>query len=187
MGMSNDFRFWEENLPIDHHSYRDPNDDEIEFEVRTQVEDQIGAYSPPLWTRARTDFRHESPTSQLRAITDGRRELMEMIKDVPESSYELSLKDIVADQQNNMEEVHDKEVVAEQKKVKCTTANKIPQKSSKKIYRTESMENEVFLLKMFLPLSLSFNKKHSARKHSKFIRADHPRDLRHMEIKTGGR
>ncbi|KAI3451572.1 hypothetical protein Pfo_008237 [Paulownia fortunei] len=101
---------------------------------------------------------------------DGKREIMEMIKDMPESSYELSLKDIV-DDQPNIEEVQDKEVVAEEKKVKHKTENRIPQKSkntkSSQICRTESMESEVFLLKMFLPVSLSSKKKPKARKHSK--------------------
>lgn len=179
MGRSSDFKFWEEKLPIHHHICGD----EVEFEVQRRVEDQVGAYSPPLWTRAMIDFRQEtstllpqnhhysclSPTSRLRAIMDGRKELMEMIKDVPESSYELSLKDIVDDQQN-MEDVQEKEV-AEETKVKHKRENRIPQRTkntkSSQICRIESMESEVFLLKMFLPVSLSSKKKAKARKNSK--------------------
>ncbi|KAL0332640.1 UNVERIFIED_CONTAM: hypothetical protein Scaly_2165500 [Sesamum calycinum] len=174
---SSDFEFWEETLPVDPRSCGDS------FEGQRLVEDQEGAYSPPLWTRTPVDCRREtssllprrhehsclSPASRLRAIVDGRRELMEMIQDLPESSYELTLKDIVDDQQN-MEEVQEKEVIVEEKKVKHKTESR-PQNSRKtknrQICRTESMESEVFLLKMFLPASLSSKKKPEARKHPK--------------------
>ncbi|KAK4393757.1 hypothetical protein Sango_1846500 [Sesamum angolense] len=149
---SSDFEFWEETLPVDPRSCGDS------FEGQRLVEDQEGAYSPPLWTRTPVDCRSEtssllprrhehsflSPASRLRAIVDGRRELMEMIQDLPESSYELTLKDIVDDQQN-MEEVQEKEVIVEEKKVKHKTESR-PQNSRKtknrQICRTESMESE---------------------------------------------
>ncbi|KAL0378229.1 UNVERIFIED_CONTAM: hypothetical protein Sradi_3128400 [Sesamum radiatum] len=175
---SSDFEFWEETLPVDPRSCGDS------FEGQTLIaEDQEGAYSPPLWTRAQVDCKHEtsrllprrhgysclSPASRLRAIMDGRQELMEMIQDLPESSYELTLKDIVDDQQN-MEEVQEKKVIVEEKKVKHQTESR-PQNSRKtknrQICRTESMESEVFLLKMFLPASLSSKKKPETRKHPK--------------------
>ncbi|KAK4416664.1 hypothetical protein Salat_2491900 [Sesamum alatum] len=175
---SSDFEFWEETLPVDRRSCG------ASFEGQRLVEDREGAYSPPLWTRAPVDCRREtsrllprkhefsclSPASRLRAIVDGRRELMEMIQDLPESSYELTLKDIVDDQQN-MEEVQEKEVIVEEKKLKHKTESGISQNSQKtknrQICRTESMESEVFLLKMFLPASLSSKKKPKTRKHPK--------------------
>ncbi|KAL7102008.1 hypothetical protein ACP275_08G092400 [Erythranthe tilingii] len=148
MGKSSDFEFWEESLPIKIHT------------------------SPSRWTKPRADFRQEtralipqndhqysrilSPTSRVRAIEDGRRELMEMVKNVPESSYELSLKDIV-DGQQNVEQVKEKKV-----KQKAQSRNT----KSGQICRTASMESEMFLLKMFVPVSLSFKKKPKAVKNS---------------------
>ncbi|KAL7141962.1 hypothetical protein ABFS83_08G089700 [Erythranthe nasuta] len=149
MGKSSDFKFWEESLPIKNHT------------------------SPPRWTKPRADFRQEtqalipqndpqysrilSPTSRVRAIEDGRRELMEMVKNVPESSYELSLKDIV-DGQQNVEQVKEKKVKHKAQQSKKT--------KSGQICRSASMESEMFLLKMFVPVSLSFKKKPKAIKNS---------------------
>ncbi|KAL1556968.1 hypothetical protein AAHA92_12515 [Salvia divinorum] len=158
MGRSSDFKFWEERL----------SDELFEFQMRR--EDQVEASSPTLWRRPKTSTllpeNHQcsclSPTSRLRAIVDGRRELMEMLKDIPESSYELTLKDIVEQQ--------DKEdVVAEEEKVKHKTPLRVKSANTKQICRSESMESEVFLLKMFLPVSLSSKRKKKAktRKHSR--------------------
>lgn len=85
---------------------------------------------------------------------------MEMIKDMPESSYELTLKDIVEQQ--------DKEdAVAEEEKVKHKIPVRAKSANTKQICRSESMESEVFLLKTFLPVSLSSKKKAKPRKHSR--------------------
>ncbi|KAL9158761.1 hypothetical protein ABFS82_08G089700 [Erythranthe guttata] len=149
MGKSCDFEFWEESLPIKNHT------------------------SPPRWTKPRADFRQEtqalipqndhqysrilSPKSRVRAIEDGRRELMEMVKNIPESSYELSLKDIV-DGHQNVEQVKEKK-----KKHKAQQSKKT---KSGQMCRTASMESEMFLLKVFVPVTLSFKKKPKAVKNS---------------------
>lgn len=171
MGRSSDFKFWEENVPV--RDRRCGDEGEL-FQVQRQVEDEVGACSPPMWRRARVEFRPESssllpqnhqyscvsPTSRIRAIIDGQRELMEMIKDMPESSYELSLKDMV--DQKNKEDV----VVQEEEIVKHKRENRIPGRANTKICRSESMESEVFLLKLFVPASLGSKKKKSkTRKH----------------------
>lgn len=60
------------------------------------TEDDSGFSSPPLWeTTAKTDYKYLSPNSKSQAIARGQWELMEMVKAMPESSYELSLKDLV--------------------------------------------------------------------------------------------
>ncbi|PIM99246.1 hypothetical protein CDL12_28263 [Handroanthus impetiginosus] len=175
MGISSDFKFWEEKLPVNGHSRGDEGD-----WVLQNIEDQVGAYSPQLWKRAPSEtcpllpqkhhYSYPSPTSRLGAIVDGRREMMEMIKDMPESFYELSLKDYIVDDKQNMDEVHEK-VVTEEKKVKRKTESKTPPKSKNtkgnQICRTESMESEVFLLKMFLPVSLISKKKRKGKDRSK--------------------
>ncbi|XP_051151090.1 uncharacterized protein LOC127265363 [Andrographis paniculata] len=69
-----------------------------------------GVYSPPLWRNSPSPPRSPSqpllghhhhlqrslsPRSRIQTIVKGQRELMEMVKNMPESSYELSLKDLV--------------------------------------------------------------------------------------------
>ncbi|XP_057770160.1 uncharacterized protein LOC130989992 [Salvia miltiorrhiza] len=167
MGRLSDFKFWEERLPVARHGC----EDEL-FEFQMCGEDQLGASSPLLWRRPETSTllpeNHQysclSPTSRLRAIVDSRKELMEMLKQMPESSYELTLKDIVEQQ--------DKEdAVAEEDKVKHKIPVRAKSANTKQICRSESMESEVFLLKMFLPVSLSSKKKKKKkakpRKHSR--------------------
>ncbi|KAI4388107.1 hypothetical protein MLD38_000468 [Melastoma candidum] len=56
-----------------------------------------GASTPPLWpTSPSADaYLTLSPASRTQAILRGQRELMELVRNLPESSYELSLKDLV--------------------------------------------------------------------------------------------
>ncbi|XP_015934488.1 uncharacterized protein LOC107460617 [Arachis duranensis] len=62
--------------------------------------------SPPLWSTSPSrdhnranhhhhHYRSMSPASRTQAIVRGQRELMEMVKNMPEFNYELSLKDLV--------------------------------------------------------------------------------------------
>ncbi|XP_051139705.1 uncharacterized protein LOC127257363 [Andrographis paniculata] len=64
--------------------------------------DNSGEVPPPLWKPRRSPSRPllrrmspPSPNSRREAIARGRWELMEMVNNMPESYYELSLKDIV--------------------------------------------------------------------------------------------
>ncbi|XP_073157571.1 uncharacterized protein [Henckelia pumila] len=181
MAITSDFRFWEESVPI----HRQSPGDYIEFRVQKHhdhdQDESSTTDSPPLWTKTPKNstaksplLPHDhhyssclSPASRSRAILEGKRELMEMIKDLPESSLELSLKDMVEDHAEVMKEV----VLVEE--IKKTNSNhKIGKRiihnnkknttiASSKICRTESMESGVFLLKMFLPASLISSKKRS--------------------------
>lgn len=79
---------------------------------------------------------------------------MEMIQDMPESCYELSLRDIVDEQ--HVEEAGfrsktEPQIKKKKKKIKA-----------RQMSRISSMESETFLLKMFFPSSLSFKKKSKA-------------------------
>lgn len=79
------------------------------LEFRPDVrEDEHGICSPPLWEKQSAPTSpvvhsqqfdnvslNLSPTSRREAVNRGRLELMEMVKAMPESSYELSLKDLV--------------------------------------------------------------------------------------------
>ncbi|XP_073038817.1 uncharacterized protein [Primulina eburnea] len=182
MAITSDFRFWEERVPNHRQSSGYSSGDYIEFRVQKhQDQDQFSTTnSPPLWTKIPKNSPHEakspllphdhhhssclSPASRSRAILAGKRELMEMIKDLPESSFELSLKDIVEDHA----EVKEVVVVDEIKEANHKIGKRIIQRrknnnknTSSKICRTESMESGVFLLKMFLPASLIISKKRS--------------------------
>ncbi|KAJ7957034.1 Patatin-like phospholipase domain protein [Quillaja saponaria] len=91
---------------------------------------------------------------------------MEMIQDMPESCFELSLKDMVDGQEAVLEapeeiiidetSLHNITKVQFEKKIK-----KIKSKSNKprQMLRVESFESETFLLKMFFPTSLASKKK----------------------------
>ncbi|GAB2209636.1 hypothetical protein Droror1_Dr00026856 [Drosera rotundifolia] len=79
----------------------------IRFPVEEKDEGESNGSSPRLWNNSvatspimstsRVHHYHQamSPSSRTQAIARGRRELMEMVRDMPESFYELSLKDIV--------------------------------------------------------------------------------------------
>lgn len=86
-------------------NYRNFNGGGVQFRPNEPV-DESGVCSPPLWRTSppqspvhalvpNKNYRHLSPTSRAQAIARGQWELMEMVKNMPESSYELSLKDLV--------------------------------------------------------------------------------------------
>ncbi|CAI9763410.1 unnamed protein product [Fraxinus pennsylvanica] len=157
MKRSSDFKFWDEKRSEEY--YQNSNDS-------GHVEDEFTDCSPPLWTTASRNIRchchnsFPSPDSHLQVIADSRRELMEMIKDMPESSYELSFEDILEDQQSI--EVEKKKSVTQEMNQKCKTragnSEKCKNIRQRQISRSESMESGVFLLKMFLPLSIGSKK-----------------------------
>ncbi|XP_028794609.1 uncharacterized protein LOC114750221 [Neltuma alba] len=76
------------------------------FWASKQVDDDdndSGICSPPLWKTSPTRspqfdknyYQSLSPSSRTQAIARGQRELMEMVRNMPESTYELTLKDLV--------------------------------------------------------------------------------------------
>ncbi|KAE8685681.1 putative Tetratricopeptide repeat (TPR)-like superfamily protein [Hibiscus syriacus] len=126
------------------------------------VYDESGICSPPLWKttprREMTiDYRCLSPSSRTQAIARGQRELMEMVSKMPESCYELTLKDLV----------EHRAVVDDQKQESFGSNSmenhkykKERQNSQKqKIHRSGSLDNGGLLLKMVFPFSLGSKKK----------------------------
>ncbi|KAK4391016.1 hypothetical protein Sango_2164900 [Sesamum angolense] len=95
------------------HDYRDSNwysDGLLQFRPGHHQESMdSGDTSPPLWKTcspspqkspshpllSHQNHRSLSPDSRAQAIARGQWELMEMVKNMPESSYELTLKDLV--------------------------------------------------------------------------------------------
>ncbi|RDX78235.1 hypothetical protein CR513_41508, partial [Mucuna pruriens] len=132
---------------------------DMEVQLGTGLEDESGICSPPLWTTSPHDrknyYRCLSPASKTQAIARGQRELMEMVKNMPESTYELSLKDLVE---------HPRVEVGQEKKSeerKLSNKNMHNRKVDNKghVKRTGNIDSGGFYLKMVFPISLGSKKK----------------------------
>ncbi|XP_062096185.1 uncharacterized protein LOC133801965 [Humulus lupulus] len=156
---------------------------EFQATANTEEEEEEGfrVYSPQLWKTNRSSSKQESlpllphnhhysnlsPNSRRQAIVDGRKELMEMIQHLPESCYELSLKDIVAEDHSLQEGEEDSTTVTKDETFDDFKAEAPIMKLNRKkrsirkgqITRTGSLESETFLIKSFLPSSLGSKKK----------------------------
>lgn len=161
-----------------------PSNDILEFQTKKfHADDYWKSYSLPFWmSRSSTDSDDEashllyndctsSPrSSRYRSIEDGRKLLMELMENMPESSYELSLRDIV-DEQQNLEKEAGKEMVIVEKPL-VHKPHEIYSKKNKTA-RT-SMNGRVFLLKMFIPLPLAFKEKAVKKRSSSRIISSPP-------------
>ncbi|MCD7460876.1 hypothetical protein HAX54_044639 [Datura stramonium] len=157
--------------------------------------DESGVSSPPLWRNSpprspvhplqnSRNHRSISTSSRALAIAKGQWELMEMIKNMPESCYELSLKDLVeknaileSDQEaclmnkeeENFTSTASREEQVVQQRVKSikrqesrknkNSSNKSDHQKKGKMIRSESFEDRRLFLKMFFPISLESKKK----------------------------
>ncbi|KFK44240.1 hypothetical protein AALP_AA1G232900 [Arabis alpina] len=118
-----------------------------------------GVSSPTLWRTSPPksprhcpeDYWSLSPDSKAQAIARGQRELMEMVSKMPESCYELSMKDLV-ELKGNEEKVFD------ELPQRTTKESKVMRKvkSDKRIdpNRNSGGNSSGFLLKMMFPVSL---------------------------------
>ncbi|KAK8580206.1 hypothetical protein V6N12_070490 [Hibiscus sabdariffa] len=144
------------------------------------MEDDSGLSTPPLWgtnlspspPRGKNiNYRCLSPSSKAQAIARGQRELMEMVSRMPESCFELTLKDLV----------EHRDVAVEPKEESCAEGRgaldedaycKDKEKKKKQkpqVNRTGSIDSGGFLLKMAFPFSFvskSKNKKEMKRNGS---------------------
>ncbi|MED6221675.1 hypothetical protein PIB30_057061 [Stylosanthes scabra] len=133
--------------------------------------------SPPLWSTSpsrdhnrntNNHYRSMSPASRTQAIVRGQRELMEMVKNMPESNYELSLKDLVEHHHrlNNNNNSEKEAATAEEDKRKTKTLKKGSggggSSSRRVVRRSGSIDRGSggFYLKMVIPsFSLGSKKK----------------------------
>ncbi|XVF17007.1 hypothetical protein REPUB_Repub10bG0079700 [Reevesia pubescens] len=166
-----EFDFWSARKTWYYDTFNNLDGCELEFQVQSCVEESFGDCPLPLWGANKvTDdspllpnnhfYSNLSPTTRTQAIEKGRKELMDMIRNMPESFYELSLKDIVDKQ--HVEAAKEK-AVSEDKSIHFETEIQTKKKRNKQkagpISRTGSMDADSFLIKMFFPSSLSFKKK----------------------------
>ncbi|KAF3440633.1 hypothetical protein FNV43_RR18917 [Rhamnella rubrinervis] len=113
---------------------------------------------------------------------------MEMIHKMPESCYELSLKDIVDERYGLQEEVAEKNDMQDRSFHSDTEAQTRKHKNKKKKFkigrlsRIGSMDNETFLIKMFFPNSLGSNMKAKAVNHSKVSTSSSKQSENHKKI-----
>lgn len=134
-------------------------------------ESPSGVCSPPLWkttatspprspSRSLNNYRSLSPASRTQAIARGQREMMEMVRNMPESCYELSLKDLVERRTMVDVEVDDEDASTEilVKRKDGKLKKKIDMKKPM-VMRSGSIDSGGFLLKMVFPISLGSNKK----------------------------
>lgn len=143
----------------------------IQFRDR-EDDDESGASSPTLWRNSPPrspvhpiNYRSLSPNSRTQAIARGQWELMEMVKNMPESSFELSLKDLVehpksfeSEQEFLMNNRERKQAV--QKRVTVKKNDQI--RKAKMMMRSKSVENGGVFIKMFPPVSLRSKRKNSS-------------------------
>ncbi|CAL5206613.1 unnamed protein product [Lathyrus oleraceus] len=130
---------------------------------------ESGMCSPPLWTTKSksNNYRSLSPESKTEAIERGQRELMEMVKNMPESSYELTLKDLVEEQHHHHHHHHVEENnnnninrVVKQKSLNNKKAMKREGMMDKRSISTgNNIDSGGFYLKMVFPISLGSSKK----------------------------
>ncbi|KAJ0873412.1 hypothetical protein HanPSC8_Chr11g0452301 [Helianthus annuus] len=127
---------------------------------KEQDENENHGFSPPLWSK-NPPSNCTGSSSATNTMAKGRKELMEMINDLPESCLELSLKDMVAeDADDSGYAIEDKVDVKPKVKGKKKGAKRRP------ISRSVSLDTGVFLLKMFVPSSFGSKKQRVSRSTS---------------------
>ncbi|CAH8356288.1 unnamed protein product [Eruca vesicaria subsp. sativa] len=128
-----------------------------------------GVCSPPLWKNSppkspppphkQANHQNLSPVSKAQVIARGQRELMEMVSKMPESCYELSLKDLV---EVNTEGEKDLKVFDEMPQ-RAKKTSKVVRKSKSDRWvdpgRNKGVNNSGFLLNLGFPVSLGAKKK----------------------------
>ena len=142
---------------------------------------ESGVCSPTLWgSNSRTNLqfhrprnRSLSPTSRTQAIARGQQELMEMVRNMPESSYELSLKDLVEHHLSNSERQDGDASLSRDDSASETSFRRDTSKTRSEtralVTRSRSVDSGGFYLKMFLPLpfgQMSAKKKRNLRTDS---------------------
>lgn len=147
-----------------------PSNDNLEFQTQKfHADGYWTSNSIPYWmSRSSTDSDNEAshllsndcstsspPSSRYRAIEDGRKVLMDLMENMPESSYELTLRDIVDEQQNLEKEARKETMIADKPLVH--KPYEVNSKKDKTVIT--SMNSRVFLLKIFIPVPLALKAK----------------------------
>ncbi|XP_073148193.1 uncharacterized protein [Henckelia pumila] len=130
---------------------------------------ESGFCSPPLWKNrppkspsppqpllGHHSYKCISPNSRLQAIVRSQFELMELVKTMPESSYELSLTDLV---ENPRSETRAPQPWGPDYNDRDLRRRSQESRKSDRITRSASFENKGLLLKMVFPVGLPSKRK----------------------------
>jgi hypothetical protein len=137
---------------------------EVRLAPEKKAIDDSGICSPPLWTtspprspqhRAANHYRSLSPASRTQAIVRGQKELMEMVRNMPEACYELSLKDLV---EQPFVEARQETVPEERPLYRRESSKKMNDKRVQARRSTGGIDGGGLYLKMGFPLSLGSRK-----------------------------
>ncbi|KAE8100504.1 hypothetical protein FH972_018400 [Carpinus fangiana] len=137
---------------------------EVRLAPEMKAIDDSGICSPPLWTtspprspqhRAANHYRSLSPASRTQAIVRGQKELMEMVRNMPEACYELSLKDLV---EQPFVEARQETVPEERPLYRRESSKKMNDKRVQARRSTGGIDGGGLYLKMGFPLSLGSRK-----------------------------
>ncbi|XP_076900382.1 uncharacterized protein LOC143554535 [Bidens hawaiensis] len=179
------------------HRFNGGSANNVQFRLETMDEDS--GLSPPD-SPVRFPNRSLSPASRAQAIARGQREMMEMVENMPETSYELSLKDIVdqrleftdasIDETQSMEDGEQRLINSggsQQRRVNRTESSS--SKTGRIIVKNGSMNNNSnnnkgLLINMFLPFSVGSkkNKKSFNRTNSYINSFNHSAGVKSSEL-----
>ncbi|XP_045816159.1 uncharacterized protein LOC123909366 [Trifolium pratense] len=123
----------------------------------------------PRWSMNSPHYRSLSPVSRKEAIVRGQKELMEMVRNMPETNYELSLKDLV-EHHHRVVNTREENTEEEEKKMmkKNLSGKKIDNKTVEIKKNGKIDHDQGFYLKMGLPFfSLRSKDKKKKKKESK--------------------
>lgn len=137
---------------------------EVRFAPEMKAADDSGICSPPLWTTSpprspqhrANHYRSLSPASRTQAIVRGQKELMEMVRNMPEACYELSLKDLV--EQPFVDQARQESVPEERALYRRESSKKMNDKRIQGRRSTGGIDGGGLYLKMGFPVFLGSRK-----------------------------
>lgn len=148
--------------------YNSWNGVEVRLEPETKAGDDSGICSPPLWTTSpprspqhrANHYRSLSARARTEAIARGQQELMEMVKNMPESSYELTLKDLVEQPlvEAPRESLSDKKGKSDEALYKRDSSKKMSDTRTMARRSTGRIDSGGLYLKMGFPMPLAYRK-----------------------------
>lgn len=154
------------NTAKNYAKYNSWNGTEVRFAPEMKAIDDSGICSPPLWTTspprspehraAGNHYRSLSPASRTQAIVRGQKELMEMVRNMPEACYELSLKDLV--EQPFIDQARQETVPEERALYRRESSKKMNEKRLQARRSTGGIDSGGLYLKMGLPFSIGSRK-----------------------------
>ncbi|XP_078156733.1 uncharacterized protein LOC144552616 [Carex rostrata] len=138
------------------------SDEELQCREKREDPDADRSASPVLWKKSPADdsslvlqnSENAYPATRTQEIANYRKEMMEMVRELPDGDFELTLQDIVEKRKEfkEVEPVTVKELVSDEKETKR-------KKNQKKFVKRSYSIDTGLLTRMFLPLSVAVRRK----------------------------